>query len=257
MKNLNKHNPCDYTKFHLIAAIIILILWDIFFIMKSIPSIPDSTKDLILPYTVILSISSILLYSINIIYNLNVLVKHFQEKNTLQKKELFSHLGFIGEAISLVGINIISTISAVILPFNQQMLIGASILNILSSLFVIEYASILLNTNIKQYKNLKKEEKSSRKYTVWSIINWTAGLAISVANASLTFSNFFTQYKSTDIFKVLLFTSYIIIITSIVCMKSMQENTPQTLLDSHAETITHSSKEEKQPILQYATIQYH
>ena len=249
MKNFNQNKFCDYTILHLIAAIIILTLWDIFFIMKLIPSIPDSIKDLILPYTVILSISSILLYSINIIYNINVFIKHFQGKNPLKKKEIFTCLGFTGESLSLIGINIISSIAAIFLPFNQQMLISASILNILSSLFVIGYASILLDTNIKQYKNTKKEDKSSRKYTVWSIINWSAGLSISVVNVSLTSSSFFIKYKSTDIFKILLFTSYIIIITSIVCMKTMQQHTPQTLLETHTDTIESSKKEEKQPLL--------
>ena len=245
----NKYSICNYTKIHLISVIIILTLWDIFFIIRLIPSIPDSVKNTIIPYTIILSVASILLYTINIIYNLNIFVKHFQGKKTLTKKELFCYLGITGESISLLGINIVSTIITLTLPLTQTLLIVVSALNILSSIFVIEYASILLHTDIKKYKE-KKEEKSPTKYITWSIINWVLGLIISIVNISITTSSFFTRYRETDIFKILLFTSYIIIISSMICMKSMEENAPSTSLNRQIEATTPIIEEETLPLLQ-------
>ncbi|AHC39174.1 hypothetical protein [Ehrlichia muris] len=230
-----KSKALSYTKIHLITIIIILSLWNVFFIIKSISTIPKDAKNLIFSYTAILSILSILLYSINIIYNLSIILKNYKKKN-LQKKILFSYLGFIGEAVSLLGLNIISTITILILPINKPMAIAASILNILSSLFVIEYASILLDTNIKQYKELKKTNTST-KYTIWSMVNWSAALIISIANVSFTSISYFITHNGTDIFKILLFSVYISIITSMVLMKTMQENDPSISLNLQVEAI--------------------
>ncbi|AHX03749.1 putative membrane protein [Ehrlichia chaffeensis str. Heartland] len=239
-----------YTKIHLIAIAIILSLWNVFFIIKLISSIPQHIKNLIFPYTAILSISSLLLYGINIIYNLNIMLKYHQGKIELQKKSLFSYLGVIGEATSLLALNIISTIAILILPMNKPMIIVASIFNILSSLFVIEYASIFLNTDIKNHKQLKNTNKST-KYTTWSIINWSAALIISIANVSFTFTGYFIKHNANDIFKIILFTVYISIITSLIFMRNMRENDPSILLNAQVEPTRFNTDEEREHLLKH------
>ncbi|AHX05076.1 hypothetical protein [Ehrlichia japonica] len=245
---MTQNKTLSYTKIHLIAMIIILSLWNVFFIIKLIPIIPKDVKNLIFSYTAILSISSILLYGINIIYNLNITLKNYKKKSA--KKILFSYLGFIGEAASLLGLNIISTITILIFPINKPIAIAASILNILSSLFVIEYASILLDTNIKQYKELKNTNTST-KYTIWSMVNWSAALIISIANVSFTSVSYFIKHNGTDIFKILLFSVYISIITSMVLMKTMQENDPSISLNLQVEAIKSNIAEERQHLTKY------
>ena len=239
----------NYTKIHLIAVITILSLWNVFFIIKLISTIPIDIKNLIFSYTAMLSISSILLYTINIIYNSSIILKNYKKKN-LQKKTLFSYLGFIGEAVSLLGLNIISTINILILQINKPMIIAASILNILSSLFVIGYASILLDTNIKQYKELKNTN-TSRKYAIWSMVNWSAALIISIANVSFTSVSYFITHNGTNIFKILLFTVYISIITSIILMKTMQENNPSISSNLQVEAIESNIAEERQHLTKH------
>ncbi|KJV65990.1 MULTISPECIES: hypothetical protein [Ehrlichia] len=246
---MTKSKSLSYTKIHLIATVIILSLWNVFFIIKLISSIPKDVKNLISSYTAILSISSILLYSINITYNLNIVLKNYRKKTNLQKKILFSYLGFIGEAVSLLGLNIISTIAILILPINKHMAIAASILNILSSLFVIEYASISLDTNIKQYKELKNTNTST-KYTIWSMVNWITALIISIANVSFTSISYLITHNGTDIFKILLFTVYVSIITSMILMKTMQENDHSTLSNLQVKaTKANIAAEERQHLI--------
>ena len=244
MKNTTKSKFCSYEKFHQISIVIILSLWNIFFIIKSISSISQHTKNLILPYTAILSISSILLYGINIAYNLNTIIKHFQEKEKLPKQRLASFIGIIGEGVSLLGINIISTTGILIFPFNNYMLIASSIFSMLSSVFIIEYASIFLNTGIKQYKKLKDSNKPT-KYTVWSIANWVGALMISIANISFICTSYFVKHDGSDIFKIVLFSVYVSIIISLLFLKSTQEKDTLTSLIAETKSTQLNVKEEQ------------
>ncbi|CEI85440.1 Uncharacterized protein ehr_00836 [Ehrlichia minasensis] len=249
MTNIIKRKSSSYTKFHLISIVIILSLWNIFFIIKLISSISQHTKNLILPYTAILSISSILLYGINIAYNLSIVIKHLQEKEKLPKKSLAPFIGIIGEGVSLLGINIISTIGILIFPFNNYMRIASSIFSMLSSVFIIEYASIFLNTNIKQYKKLKNANKPT-KYTVWSMANWVGALMISIANISFISTSYLVKHDSSDIFKIVLFSVYISIIISLLFLKNAQEKDTLTSSITEIKPTQLNEKVEQQYLLQ-------
>ena len=108
----------------------------------------------------------------------------------------------------------------------------------LSSLFVIEYAAIALSRDVEKFYDLKKTNQS-KNYTLWSIGNWVAGLSISLANIGVIISSYFTEHKSPEIFKVILLTTYVLIISSMLIMKNSQNNTIQ--LDLNIKTKENNS----------------
>ena len=83
---IKKYSYFNYPKVHLIIAVILLAGSDIIAITKLIPYVHKFTKNFIPLCTAILSISFILLYSVYILYNLNIIKKHLQKKSLLSKK---------------------------------------------------------------------------------------------------------------------------------------------------------------------------
>ncbi|UOD98257.1 hypothetical protein [Ehrlichia ruminantium] len=230
---VKKPKHFNYPKIHLITIVILLAVSDILTIIKLIPHTYEHTKKFIPLCSIALSVSFILLYSIYILYNLNIIKSHLQQKITFSKKSICSHIGFIGESASLLGLNIISIILTITSSNNQKIMILSSILSMLSSIFVIGYATIALSTDLEKHNDLKKTNQST-KYTIWSIGNWITGLAISIINIGVIISGYFIEHKSPEIFKIILLTTYVLIISSMLIMKNSKKNTE--LLDKNTNT---------------------
>ncbi|QGR02454.1 hypothetical protein EDL79_02080 [Ehrlichia ruminantium] len=220
---VKKYKNFNYQKIHLITVVVLLAVSDIITIIKLTPYAYQPIKSLIPLCFATLSILFIALYSVYTFYNLNIIKKHIQNKTILSKKSIYSHIGFIGESASLLGLHITSAIAILALPINHNMLILGSIFGILSSLSATEYSIIALSTDIEKHQDLKKNNKPT-KYTIWSIGNWTVGLVISLINIGVIISSYFIKHKSPEIFRVILLTTYVLIISSMLIMKNSQNN---------------------------------